>query len=155
MSKTFKVGEKYVIVGSIVPQPVVAEIFVLTNKPGKLIGMKLPYKIASGHSLDGRIEHGTGIWVHPQHLFTEDEHKVDSVMRQQAPQPIYSEMQELVFDEDTNKIVNLPAADVKEEPTKPVPPPVKAETKPNKPAPPTQPASTKTAEVKPAANKVS
>ena len=143
MPKTFKVGEKYTIVGDGI-QPVVAEIFVLTNKPGKLIGMKLPHKMVGAHSLDGRVEHGFGLWTHPQHLFTEEEHKVAHMMRS-APQPIYSEIQEIVFDEDTHQVLNLPSAEIKEEPklvapVPSVPPKVesKAETKPSvKPVSPT------------------
>jgi len=113
MPKTFKVGEKYVIIGGdIIQQPILAEIFVITNTPGKMIGMKLPYKIVGASTLDDRIEQGLGLWVHPIHLLTEAEFKADSLIRC-APIPFYEEIKEFTFDPDTHQH-NLPPIAVKD-----------------------------------------
>jgi len=104
MAKSFKVGEKYIIAHDL-PQPVLAEVFVLTTEPGKLIGLKLPYKMEGAHSLDGRVEHGLGWWAHPSHLLTEEEFKVQSLAKQAVPVQVYSELSELVYDEATGEPV--------------------------------------------------
>jgi len=125
MPKTFKVGEKYVIDNTAVPQPVVGEVYVITNQPGKIIGMKLPYKIVGGCSLDGRLEHGFGVWAHPVDLHTEEAHK-SARLAASVPQPVYSEVQEVIFDELTHE-VNIIDAKEKLKSIVPAPAPVKVE----------------------------
>lgn len=109
MAKTYKPGEKYMVFGDVLPgwQPVLAEIFVITEEAGRLIGMKLPYKVNGAGSLCGRIENGLGVWAHPTNLLTEDEFKSRGLAKQSAFMPNIQprELKELVFDEETYQVV--------------------------------------------------
>ena len=46
------------------------------DQTGKRVAVVLKQAIAGGHSCDGLVPHGHGVWVLPEHLYTEEEYKI-------------------------------------------------------------------------------
>lgn len=75
MVKKILKGEKYIVRHPKVPTQQ-AEVVLLTQEPGRHVGVQFQNPIDGGHDLGGAVPAGTGYWVHPMHLMTNAEFRM-------------------------------------------------------------------------------
>lgn len=106
-SRKLKVGDRYVVNYPRKAPVSLAIIKVLTNEPGRHVGVEFDTKIgeyADNGNCNNKCKPGQGLWVHPSHLITEDEHKAMVARGESDSVRIVEEMQELEFDPITGAI---------------------------------------------------
>jgi hypothetical protein len=70
---TFTVGDKYWCVSSGLSAPLLGTIIVLTDNPGKRIGLQFDEEIGKRLTCDGAGLFNQCLWVHPDFIYDEDE----------------------------------------------------------------------------------
>lgn len=76
------VGDKMWCTHRRLSSPLLGTIIVLTDEPGKMIGLKFEEDI-NGHSCDGRGQDKYCLWASPVHILTEEEY-ADKITAEQA-----------------------------------------------------------------------
>ena len=105
-SRRLKVGDRYIINYPRKAHVGWATIKTLTNQPGHLVGVEFDKELEGDKaqfatSCDGKCDTKKGLWVHPQHLATEEEHGALQAMGE-APE-IMKHVEEMEFDSETGE----------------------------------------------------
>ena len=107
----YKVGQSWVVVyPECLPGPTVGKIVVLTNEPGRYIGIEFEGPVTNGSDLNGRCKDKCGLWVHPAvHLLTVEEHAAMELSGQIGQIiPTFEEVSLITLDKSTNKLTPIP-----------------------------------------------
>ena len=108
----YKVGQQWIVTyPEHLSGPTVGRIAVLTNEPGRYIGIEFDGPVHGGSDLGGKCAQRCGLWVHPAvHLLTIEEHKALELAGQSNPViPVYAEVTTIEFDPDSNVVIaNIP-----------------------------------------------
>lgn len=106
-SRKLKVGDRYVVNYPRKAQVGMATIKTLTNEPGRHVGVEFDQLIgqyADNGNCNGKCKPGQGLWVHPTHLLTEEEHKALVAQGESDAIRKIQEVEELEFDSETGVI---------------------------------------------------
>lgn len=105
-SRKLRVGDKFVVNFPGGAPLATATIKILTSEPGRHVGVEFeqPVAHAENGNCHGKCRTGHGLWVHPQHLLTEEEHQALIAMGDSNPIPTIPEVEELEFDSETGMI---------------------------------------------------
>ena len=106
-SRKLKVGDRYVVNYPRKAQVSLATIKTLTNEPGRHVGVEFDQPIgqyADNGNCNGKCKPGQGLWVHPSHLLTEEEHKAMVAQGEAGAIRKIEEVEELEFDSETGEI---------------------------------------------------
>lgn len=87
-------GDKFWSTHRRLPKPMVGTVIVMTDEPGKLIGLEFEVDVG-GHSCDGRGANGHCLWTVPEHLLTDEEYTSQEAAKQAASP--YSELPKVVL----------------------------------------------------------
>jgi hypothetical protein len=79
---TISVGDKMWCTHRRLPSPLLGTIIVLTDEPGKMIGLEFEEEV-NGHTCDGRGQDKKCLWVLPIHIMTEVEY-ADMIAAEQS-----------------------------------------------------------------------
>ena len=103
--KTIHVGCEYWCKHSRLPYPVQCVVIIITDEPGKQVGVELDESFSMTHNLDGLLSSKKGLWVLASHLMTNEEYsaslKASEISAKYVPKTFES------IDVDDDQPINL------------------------------------------------